>query len=113
MSADMKNESVQGACAAYGCPRYPARLAVAISGCAFVTSTPTPTRSRLSPKRFATLNPSPYRRLDIRRYFGTDDWLRAYRGVQRRLIEAERRDLLINGDDVSVKAWLNRLKWKF
>lgn len=55
---------------------------------------------------------------DIRRYFGTDEWPAVYRQIQRRLIEAGRRDLLLSAPDCSphregrpiVKQWLARLE---
>jgi hypothetical protein len=57
--------------------------------------------------------------LDIRRYFGSEDWPTVYRQIQRRFIEAGRRDLLLGEADASphkrgpvVKLWLMRLEFE-
>lgn len=109
MSAEMKNESAQGACAAYGCPlsgslgrgdQWMCYCHYDADGSAFQAIT----------KAIRDLEPVTVSTLEIRRWFGTDEWPSAYRGVQRRLIEAGRQDLLIGGDDISVKAWLCRLE---
>lgn len=58
--------------------------------------------------------------LDIRRYFGSDDWPAVYRQIQRRFIEANRRDLLLGNADCSphderrpvVRLWLMRLEFE-
>ena len=56
--------------------------------------------------------------VEIRACFGTEQWPSVYRGIQRRLITAGRRDLLLCEADSSphrpgkpvVKRWLNRLE---
>lgn len=56
--------------------------------------------------------------LDIRLFYGTDDWVSAYRGIQRRLREAGMDDMLFGEADSSpyrperpiVKQWLARLE---
>lgn len=47
--------------------------------------------------------------IDIRRFYGTEDWADAYRGVKKLLREAERLDLMI-ADDEPVRTWLARLE---
>ena len=57
---------------------------------------------------------------DIRRFYGHDEWPTVYRQIQRRLIEAGRRDLLLGAPDCSphregrpvVKLWLMRLEFE-
>jgi hypothetical protein len=109
MSAEMKNESAQGACAAYGCP-LSGSLGRGDQWMCFCHYDADANAFQAITKAIRDLEPVTVSTLEIRRYFGTDEWTSAYRGVQRRLIEANRRDLLINGDDVSVKAWLARLE---
>lgn len=47
--------------------------------------------------------------LDIRRFYGTDDWAGVYRGIQNSLTKHQRPELK-RGKTEGVKAWLSRLE---
>jgi hypothetical protein len=58
--------------------------------------------------------------VQIRMFYGTDAWAEIYRAIQKRLIDAERKDMLFNADGTDcppesegrpvVKQWLARLE---
>jgi hypothetical protein len=98
-----------GVCAAYGCPLF---ATVGDGGkwvccCHFGRSGATndPVTAALK-ANIHVVNAI----IDIRRWYGKDEWATVKQGISKALRAADRRDLLPADSDITVISWLNRLE---
>lgn len=108
MSAATNDAGVWGMCAAFGCPLLGSlgRAGEWMCACHYDADS---ANFQAITRAIRDREPVAASALDIRRFHVADDWPKAYRGVQARLLAAGRSDLLRRSDE-GVGGWLARLE---